>query len=86
MTNRRSIALLGLLIAGFAIAVIAAFGNGDANAGAEARAKGFSPVSVRAMDAVSLEELARAPMGVFVARRAVVWRAGAAGVFVLVVG
>ncbi|MEI6689872.1 MAG: hypothetical protein WCN97_11020 [Thermoleophilia bacterium] len=49
MTNRRSIALLGLLTAGFAIAVIAAFANGDANAGAEARAKGATAVPATAL-------------------------------------
>ncbi|MGI9188369.1 MAG: DUF3352 domain-containing protein [Gaiellales bacterium] len=49
MTNRRSIALLGLLTAGFAIAVIAAFGNGNANAGAEARAKGATAVPATAL-------------------------------------
>jgi hypothetical protein len=57
MKNRRSIALLGLLIAGFAIAGIAAFGNGDANAGAEARAKGAAavPASALAYASVNLD-------------------------------
>ena len=57
MTNRRSIALLGLLIAGFAVAVIAAFGSGDANAGAEARVKGASavPTSALAYASVNLD-------------------------------
>ena len=49
MTNRRSIALLGLLAAGFAIAVIAVVGNGDANAGAEARVKGATAVPAGAL-------------------------------------
>ena len=49
MTNRRSIALLGLLTAGIAIAVIAAIGNGNANAGAEARAKGATAVPATAL-------------------------------------
>ena len=54
MTNRRSIALLGLLIAGFAVAVIAAFGSGDANAGAEARAKGATAVPADALAYASI--------------------------------
>lgn len=54
MTNRRSIALLGLLIAGFAVAVIAAFGSGDANAGAEARVKGASAVPASALAYASI--------------------------------
>ncbi len=49
MSNRRSIALLTLLVAGFAVAVIAAFGNGSANAGAEARAKGAAAVPANAL-------------------------------------
>ena len=54
MTNRRSIALLGLLAAGFAVAAIAAFGNGNANAGAEARAKGAAAVPATALAYASI--------------------------------
>ena len=54
MTNRRSIALLGLLIAGLAVAAIAAFGNGNANAGAEARAKGAAAVPATALAYASI--------------------------------